>query len=361
MIYFNISITYIISIFIILACVDRVAGRRYGLGKAMEEGFYTLGPLAVVMLGMVSMAPVIAKYLSPTISPILIKFGADPSLFISIFVASDCGGALLAKNMCITNEAGLFNGLIIGSTLGATLGVIPVILSSTKIEIRKHVIVGLLCGISTIPIGALAAGLTAGFNIHMLLSNLAPITLVSIIIIFSLLLFQKSAIFVMNLIGWLLIFVSTLGLALSSLQYLTGIVIIPGMAPLEDGFIILGQIAIVLAGTFPFLYIIKIIFKNPLSKLSNKLDINEISLVGLITTLANFFPTINMLNKMDPKGIIFNTAFAVSAGYVFGDFLGFTFAFEKSMALPLIIGKLTGGIFALLLSVFLSNRINFSS
>ena len=155
--------------------------------------------------------------------------------------------------------------------------------------------------------------------------------------------------------------VSTLGLALSSLQYLTGIVVIPGMASIEDGFVILGQIAVVLAGTFPFLYAIKIILKNPLLKLSTQLDLNEISLVGLITTLANFFPTINMLNRMDHKGIIFNTAFAVSAGYVFGDFLGFTFAFEKSMVLPLIIGKLTGGIFALLLSVFLSNRINFSS
>ena len=43
-------------------------------------------------------------------------------------------------------------------------------------------------------------------------------------------------------------------------------------------------------------------------------------------------------------------AFAVSAGFVFGDHLAFTLAFDGKYALPMIAGKLTGAVAALILA-----------
>ena len=57
-----------------------------------------------------------------------------------------------------------------------------------------------------------------------------------------------------------------------------------------------------------------------------------------------------MMDKMDKKGAMLNSAFAVSAAFTFAGHLAFTVAFDESYLLPVIIGKITAGIFAVILS-----------
>ena len=45
-----------------------------------------------------------------------------------------------------------------------------------------------------------------------------------------------------------------------------------------------------------------------------------------------------------------NMAFVVSAGFVFGDHLAFALSFDNAFALPMVVGKLVGGITALILA-----------
>ena len=45
-----------------------------------------------------------------------------------------------------------------------------------------------------------------------------------------------------------------------------------------------------------------------------------------------------------------NSAFAVSASFVFGSHLAFTMAFDPSYALPMIVGKLISGVCAVALT-----------
>ena len=59
---------------------------------------------------------------------------------------------------------------------------------------------------------------------------------------------------------------------------------------------------------------------------------------------------------MDDRGKVVNLAFAVSAAFVFGDHLGFTAGFAPEMIGPMIIGKLTGGISALVVALWLTKR-----
>ena len=55
---------------------------------------------------------------------------------------------------------------------------------------------------------------------------------------------------------------------------------------------------------------------------------------------------------------VVNMAFAVSAAFVFGDHLGFTAGFHADMIVPVIVGKLVGGIAAVLLALRLTGALS---
>ena len=61
--------------------------------------------------------------------------------------------------------------------------------------------------------------------------------------------------------------VITVGLVAAIVETLTGFSIIPGLAPIEEGFSTVGAIAIVLAGAFPLVYVITKALKKPLTAL----------------------------------------------------------------------------------------------
>ena len=63
------------------------------------------------------------------------------------------------------------------------------------------------------------------------------------------------------------------------------------------------------------------------------------------------------MDKMNAKSKLLNVAFAVSAAFVFGDHLGFTAGVNSDMIFPVIIGKLTAGITALILANILAPKL----
>ena len=73
-----------------------------------------------------------------------------------------------AQELALTQEAGQFGGLIVGSMLGPTIVfTIPVGLGIIKAEDRPYLATGVLAGVITIPIGSFAGGLAAGFPVGM--------------------------------------------------------------------------------------------------------------------------------------------------------------------------------------------------
>lgn len=64
------------------------------------------------------------------------------------------------------------------------------------------------------------------------------------------------------------------------------------------------------------------------------------------------------IKNMDDKGIVLNSAFAVSAAFTFAGHLAFTLAFNAEYIAPVIIGKLVAGISSLLAAHFIYKRIN---
>lgn len=353
----NEIIVYIMVVFAVLGAIDRIFGSRFGLGEKFEEGILAIGSLAISMVGIIALAPVLADILKPVIVPVFSLLGADPAMFAGTILANDMGGAPLAQALAETEEAGLFGGLIVGAMLGPTIVfTIPVGLGIIKDEDRKYMATGVLAGVITIPIGSFVGGLVAGFPVGMVIRNLIPIIIFAILIALGLWKFENGMIKGFTIFGKIVVAVITFGLAVGIVEQLTGIVLIPGMAPISEGFTIVADICIVLAGAFPLVYVITKVFKKPLMGLGKLLGMNDVAAAGLVASLANSIPMFGMMKDMDNRGKILNVAFAVSAAFVFGDHLGFTAGFNSTMIVPMIVGKLVGGITAVFVAMFIANK-----
>lgn len=350
-------ILWVMAAFMALGALDRIFGSRVGLGKQFEEGILAIGALSLSMLGILALAPVLARLLRPVLVPVYGFLGADPAMFAGSILANDMGGAPLAMELAQSPEAGRFGGLIVGSMLGATVVFnIPVALGTIAPEDRPALAKGVLAGIVTIPLGAFLGGVTAGFPLGMILRNLVPIVLFALLIALGLWRFERAMITGFLWFGRLILAVITVGLAAAIFERLTGVVIIPGMAPLSEGVEVVAEIGFVLAGAFPLVWALTKIFRKPLLKLGGLLGMNDVAAAGMVASLANSIPMFGMMKDMDQRGKVVNVAFAVPAAFVFGDHLGFTAGFDAPMLAPVIVGKLTGGVFAVLVALLLTRK-----
>jgi ethanolamine transporter len=350
-------IIYIMVIFMALGALDKIIGNKFGLGEKFDEGIMAMGTLAVAMIGVISIAPVLAKILGPVIEPVYTFLGADPAMFATTLLANDMGGYPLAMELAKTQEAGLFAGLIVGAMMGPTIVfTIPVALGIIKKEDHPFLAKGVLAGIITIPIGSFVGGLVAGFEIGMVIANLVPIIIVAALIAFGLWKIPDKMIRGFNRFGQGVVIVITIATAAIIIETLTGIVVIPGMAPVWDGIEIVGSIAITLAGAFPMVYVITKVFKKPLMAAGKLLGMGDVAAAGMVATLANNIPMFGMMKDMDNRGKVINTAFAVSAAFVFGDHLGFTAGVNREMIFPVVVGKLVGGITAVALAMLITPK-----
>ena len=348
---------WIMAGFAVFGALDRIFGNRFGLGKEFEDGITAMGSLALAMLGIICLAPVLASLLRPVVVPVFRLLGAAPAMFAGSILACDMGGGALAMEMADDAQSGLFGGVLCGSMLGATVVfTIPVAMGILKEEDRPFLAKGILAGVVTIPLGLLVGGLIAGMPILKILGNLVPIVLIAGLIALGLWKAEKAMIKGFGIFGKGIIALITVGLAAGIFEAITGITLIPGLAPIEEGFLTVGAIAIVLAGAFPLVLVLTRVLRRPLLKLGIALGINETAAAGLIASLANSIATFGLVKDMDDRGKVVNIAFAVSAAFVFGDHMGFTAGFAPGMLPAMIVSKLVGGISAVVVALWLTKE-----
>lgn len=347
----------LMAVFALLGALDRIFGNRLGLGKEFEEGILAMGSLAMAMLGIISLAPVLAAVLKPIVVPVFSLLGSDPAMFAGSILACDMGAGSLALELTENRDAALLGGVITGSMLGATLVfTIPVAMGILREEDRPAMAKGILCGIVTIPAGILVGGIVAGFPLGMVLRNLIPIVILGAVIALGLWKAEKAMVRGFAAFGKGVVALVTAGLGAAIVEELTGFTLIPGLSPLSEGFETVGAIAIVLAGAFPLVAVVTKLLRKPLLRLGNRLGIGDTGAAGLIASLANSIATLNLVKDMNYRGKVVNIAFAVSAAFVFGDHLGFTAGFAPEMLGPVILGKFAGGISAVALALWLTKE-----
>ena len=204
----------IMAAFAVLGALDRIFGNRVGLGPEFENGILSLGSLALSMVGIISLAPVLAGLLRPVVVPVYRVLGADPAMFAGTILANDMGGAPLAKELAGSPEAAKLGGLLVGAMLGATVVfTIPVALGILDPKDRPALAKGVLSGIVTIPVGVLVGGLVAGFPVLMVLRNLIPIVLIALLIALGLWKWEGGMIRGFAVFGRIIVAIITIGLA----------------------------------------------------------------------------------------------------------------------------------------------------
>lgn len=359
----NEIVIYIMVLFMLIGAVDKCIGGKLGLGEKFEEGVMAMGALALSMAGIMVVAPLLSDILKPIVVPLYKAVGADPSIFATTFIANDMGGASLALSLAENKVVGNFAAYVLGAMMGPTIVfTIPVALGIIEKEDRPLLARGVLYGLVTIPIGCLLGGLLVpGLPFGLLLVNLIPIVIVSALIFVGLLFAPNAMIKGFEVFGQIIVAIATLGLAFGAAQLLTGnqalIDLYPaGVEGLKEAFEVVGAIAVTLAGAFGLVAVFTKVANKPLSAIGKSLGMNEVGAAGLVASLANNIAMFQMLKDMDQRGKIINVAFAVSASFVIGDHLGFTAGANPEMIVPMIVGKLAGGITAVLLAFFLTKK-----
>lgn len=350
-------IAWIITVFSVLAALDRIFGSRLGLGKEFEKGFQLLGSMALAMIGMIVISPLIADLLSPCFDVLYSTLGIDPSIIPASLFANDMGGAPLSSEVARDGSIGAFNALVVSSMMGCTISfTLPCSMEIVKKEAHHDMMLGYLCGIVTIPVGCLVAGIALRLNAKLLLLDLLPLTLFAGLIVCGLIFCPKFSVKVFSVIGYLIKILITVGLVLGIITHLLGYELVKGLASLEEGALVCVNAAVVMTGAFPLMYLLSRLLRKPLRALGAKIGIGETAAMGFIATLATAMSTYEMMNDMDRKGVVLNSAFLISAGFTFAGHLAFTMAFDASYVPYVILAKLSAGILALGLALLLWPR-----
>ncbi len=69
---------------------------------------------------------------------------------------------------------------------------------------------------------------------------------------------------------------------------------------------------------------------------------------------ANILAMFRLVETMPPKDKVLVIAFAVCAAFTFGDHLAFSANFQPTIILPLLLGKIGGGLIGFAIALYLS-------
>ena len=347
-------LTIIILIFAMLGIADKLLGNKLGLGQEFEKAFLLFAPMVFSMLGMLVVSPAIGVWLTPFFDWLYSALKIDPSIIPASLFANDMGGMTLANAVCKSQNIGSFNAYVVSSMMGCTVSfTIPFALSVVKKEQHKDMIFGILCGIITTPIGCFVAGLVAGIPVLDLLLSLLPLILFSVILGVLLIFLTNLCIKVFVTFGHIIRWVAMLGLACAIFTFLTKIKIYQHFDSFENAAFICANACVTLAGALPLMFVVSKLLHKPLEKVGSKMGIDSFSAFSLLSTLVTSVTMFSSMEKMNNKGVVINSAFAVSAAFVFGGHLALTMAFDAAYVLPMVVGKIISGIAAVVLAFWI--------
>ena len=347
-------ITVVVLIFSVIGALDKLFGNKLGMGKEFERAFAIFAPMATSMLGVLIVAPGLGAWMAPVFEGFYNLFGLDPSIIPASFFANDMGGMTIAKEICKSQAIGDFNAFVVSSMMGCVISfTIPVSIGMVKKEQHKDLFFGILCGIVTIPIGCFVGGLMCGIGVVDILLNLLPLVILSVIIATGLALAPNVSIKIFSVFGKFMQAVGILGLVCGIFTFLTKIQLDPHFNSLQDAALICVNACITLSGALPFMHMVTRLLGRFMERISSKIGINSTSAVMLLSTLVTNTPTFGVMEKMNPKGVVLNSAFAVSAAFVVGSHMAFTMACDGNYLPAVMVSKLISGICALAVALLL--------
>lgn len=341
----------LVALFFIIGVFDYAIGNKLALGKVLRDGIYNMGPLAISMIGILSLTPILVKILNVSLVPLVKKIGIEPSILTSSFIAVDMGGYNMALDLSSTREIAIFSGIVVSSILGCTISfTMPLAMGMIKNESKEALAKGMVCGVITIPLGLYIAGILLKLNTKILIINLMPIIIISLILSFGITYKPHICLKLFKALGSMITVISLIGLALQGVNSIAGINIVEDMMSLDECLSIVGKIGLFLGGSCVMLEVMKKILKKPLSYIEKKFKISKGTMAMLIASLASSIIVFADFEDLDEEGKVICSAFSVSGAYVFGGQLGYVVSVEPSIMTIYIIAKIVSGVAAIILA-----------
>lgn len=327
----------------VIGGVDRILGNRFGYGERFEEAFCLLGPIGLSMAGIICLSPVLSGLLGRGIVPLFADLHLDPGISGSI-LPIDMGGYQLAMDLAAEEEIGKFSGIILSSIFGCTVVfTLPVGLGVMDLEDRPYFTKGILLGLAAMPCAIVVGGLLLGLPLGKILWNTLPILLLSGLLFLGIVKRPLAVARGFQAFAKLIQGFSTLGLMLGAVQYMTGLVILPGLAPLGEAMAIVCSIAIVMLGSMPLAELVKRLLSAPFAWIGARTGLNAASTTGILIGMVSIVPALALFPRMDKRGKVVNGAFAVCGASAFAAHLGFAVSTQPDTVPALLAAKLLGG------------------
>lgn len=380
--------TYVIYTIMICAVIGAVASiidNESPLGKEFNSGLHSIGHIFIPVAGIMAAIPYLSAFISSVVGPLFQAVNADPAMAATTIIAVDMGGYQLAETLSQSKE-GWILASITGFMAGATIIFsIPVGLAMLDKEDHQYMAVGVMCGVLSIPIGVLVscvamalmdvsirpdinasgeATYQLALNAAQVLGDIAPLVIFCILLATCLKLFPALMIKLFLGFGRLMYAAITLVLVFSIVEYFTGffskVFGVWGFAPIiadeEDQFRALeiaGYIGIMLSGAFPMVYLMNRFLQRPMQWVGDRLGLSSAGTAGLLAAAANVLAMFRLVKDMPPRDKILVISFAVCGAFMFGDHLAFSANFQPTIILPLLMGKLMGGMAGFVIAMWI--------
>lgn len=381
------AVIYLMMAFVIIGAVCLVFRGDHGIGHEFKEGLYSLGPLFVPVGGIMAGLPYLAWFVENVIGRVFALFGADPAMAATTFIASDMGGYQLAQATAGSTGAWM-TAAVTGFMAGATISfTIPVGLAILNRRDHQYFALGIMSGILTVPLGVIvtmgillatdspvrdtaitdgpSTDTLDGFGMGDVLLNLLPVIIVTVAIAIGLYFITRVMVAAFIAFGKFLNGAIYLVLAVAIVEHVTGFfsthlswwnfqpIIATAddqMRPLE----IAGNVAIVLAGAFPLVYVIRTYLDKPMGAVGKWFNISPEGTAGVLAAAANMIAAFHLVQYMRAKEKVLVIAFGTTSAFLVGDHLAFTANFQPNLIGPLMIGKVVAGVTAMVIAVWIA-------
>ncbi len=351
-------ITYLIAFGIVIGALDHLAGNRLKLGERFTSALEIFPTLFIIMGGMLAIVPTIAWAMHP-LGRLVARIGIDAGMLPGVLLANDQGAFHLAHQLTSDPRLGDFNGILIGSLLGAHLtGSLPLVVTLT--DRRDHPILfrGILCGILTIPAGAFVGGLAAGYPLRFVFVNMLPLLIATAILAFLFRTCTQAVIRATIGCGKVFTKVATIAIVAEMVAALTGHSrrCAAWLMPMEEIAPLLFMVILILPGAYVVAELAVRATRRPFAALAPRLGLDATSMAGMTITLANPLPVFPMLAKMNPLGKILACAVLPGGAYAIADHLAFCQAVAPRLIAPMIAGKVAAALAAATLAWMLYHK-----
>lgn len=377
-------VVYLLMFSAAVGCFYSIKDPNSELGKQFVAGIESIGGLFIPIAGIMAALPILNTLISNYIAPVFTIFGADPSIAATSLLAVDMGGYQLAQALSNSTEAWVLS-LSVGYMAGATIVFsIPIATKIVKKQFHRQLSIGMMIGFITIPLGVFITNIlimllnphvrtlvssdpTAkttliNLTLPLILINILPLAILCVGLAIGMWKKPESMIRGFNLFSKAIETFTKIVLLISIIEHFTGFFsfifgtyvldpIIADSLDQERALEVAGYIGLMLSGALPLVYIIEKKLRKPMNKISEKIGISNRITTGLLASSANVIAAFSMIDEsMEDHEIISIVAFSVCGAFVIGDHLAFTANFQPQLIVPLIVGKLSAGIIAVIIS-----------